>query len=154
MPVIRQTVAGANQFDGTPIGGFWGFVQFSKLPRTTGISIGLIAYTELMDAVALTTDVEVWAQLAGGAPTDRILLGTAQAGNALLNPITGNAEMRLCGLELPREPGEFTVGDPSLRGQFWDIKLATTNKTETATAVLQYRICPGPETSERDSAEV
>ncbi len=145
MPVERHTVDGAAQFDPALPSGVWAFNRFSNLPRSHGIVIGLVAYFEPEDGVVPTVDVEVWARLAGGAPEDRIPIGLGQASVAMINPVTGNAELRLCGIELPREPGDG--------GQFWDVIVETTGKLETAVATVQYRITPGPETATHDSTE-
>jgi hypothetical protein len=107
--------------------------------------IGLIGYHEPAGGISPTVKVLVYAVLTGGNPEDRVLIGTAEASETLLNPITGDADMRLCGIELPRERGDG--------GQFWDITLETTSKSQTATATVQYRITPGPETSTHDSTK-
>lgn len=144
MPVIRARVLGATQFNPST-SGLFEFAPFSGLYRSTGIVIGLVGYFEGTTGPPLTTDVEVWAQLAGGDPEDRVPIGSALSSVGLLNLITGNADMRLCGIELPREPGDD--------GQFWDVLVATKNKTQNAVVTVQYRITPGPETSTHDSTE-
>lgn len=145
MPIKRQLLADATQFTGLLGAGLFVFNRLSSLPRSTGIQIGMVAYFEAEDGVVLTVDVEAFAMLSGGDPTDRIPIAVAQSSVALINPITGNAEMRTCSLELPREEGKG--------GLFWDILLITTGKLETATAFVQYRITPGPETKPGDSLE-
>lgn len=143
MPVIRQIRAGAAEFQGTAgLGGFWSFQSFNALPRSTGIIIGLVGYFEEALGGVLATDVNCWTQLPGIDQTARVPIGLGQASDALLNPITSNADLRLCGIELPREPGDG--------GPFWNVHLTTKNKTKNGTATLQYRIVPGPESSARD----
>lgn len=142
MPILRQTVAGALQFTGI-IGGLFNFEEFSHLTRSTGITIGMVTYFEPRGGVPPTVDVDIFAQPFGFGPTDRIPIATALSSDSLINPLTGNAELRTCSIELPREPGK--------RGLFWNIVLVTTGKLETASAFVQYRITPGPETSPEDS---
>lgn len=146
MPVESHRVDGNTQFDPSDAAsGLWDFARLSKLPRSTGIAIGIIGYHEPDNGVAPTVKIQVFAVLSGGTPEDRVLIGTAQASETLLNPVSGDADMRLCGIELPREKGD--------NGQFWDITLVTSGKLETAVATVQYRITPGPETSTHDSTE-
>lgn len=146
MPVESHRVLDAVQFDpALSTSGLWDFAKYSNIPRSTGISIGIIGYHEPKGGVAPTVDINVFVRLTGGSAEHIVLIGTAQSSENLINPITGDADMRLCGFELPREKG--------LGGQFWDVFLVTTDKLETAVATVQYRFTPGPETSTHDSTE-
>lgn len=144
MPTETQTLAGASQYDGTPVGGFFGFgTRFSGLPRSTRIVINSVTYTEVQAGPALTTTVRVQITRSFGGPTAYAIVGNGLASDGLLSPINGNAELKLCGLALFRDPGD--------RGLFWDLQVFTVNKTETATVAVDYVICPFPETDPRDS---
>lgn len=146
MPTEVQTIPGASQFDGSPLGGFFGFAtRFSGLTRSTRIVINSVAYTEVQAGPALTTTVRVQLTRPGGAPSEYAIVGNGLASQNLLSPINANAEMRLCGLVLFR--------DADALGFFWDLQVFTVNKTQPATVAVDYVIVPFGETGARDSQQ-
>ena len=144
MPTETQTVAGASVFDGTTLGGFFSFAgRFSHLPRTARIVINSVTYTEINVGPALTTTVRAQITRSGGAATEYAILGNGLASETLISPINQNAELRLCGIVLFRDPGD--------NGLFWDLQVFTQNKTQTASVSVDYLISPFAETDPRDS---
>lgn len=138
MPVECETITGSDQFTGVAGAGLFDFDQYTRIPRTTRVVLTSIAYTELRQGDDLTTNVTVHAVRPGGLPTERMILGRGLASETLLDPITGNAELRLCGIVLPREPGD--------NGQFWQIEVVTVDKTETGSACVDHILSPYPDT--------
>lgn len=140
-----QTLADATQFDGlTVTTGLFRFTRWQEIPRTTRVVLTALSYVELDDGVPLTTNVQFWAVKPGGLATEKMPLGDGTAAGGLLD-INGDARLRLCGIVLPREPGDG--------GIIWDVQVLTQNKTETATACLDFVLCPYPDTNERDSPD-
>lgn len=142
-----QSLVGAVQYTGLAAAGLFVFsTRFSNLPRSTRIVINGVSYTELQAGPVLTTDV--WARFVrppGNIPTAYAAIGRGLAAENLLSPIDGAAELFLCGRPLPRNPG---VG-----GAFWDLLVFTQNKSQTATVMVDYLICPFNETDPRDSQQ-
>ena len=144
MPTETQTVNGASVFDGTTLGGFFSFAaRFSHLSRSTRIVINSVSYTEINAGPALTTTVRAQITRSGGDPTEYAILGNGLASQTLISPINGNAELRLCGIVLFRDPGD--------NGLFWDLQVFTENKSQTASVAVDYMISPFAETDPRDS---
>lgn len=147
MPTLRQTLAGAAQFDGaTSATGLFVFTdRFASMKRSTRLVINGVSYTEVWDAGApLTTDVQVRLTLSGGAATDYVLMGRGLAAN-IVSPLNGNAEFWTCGRLLPREPGN--------NGVFWAVQVFSANKRLTAMVSVDYAIATFPETDPRDSQQ-
>lgn len=140
------TLAGATQFTGLAGAGLVDFsTRYSALPRSTRIVINSVTYTEVESGQALTTTVRAQLTRPGGGPTEYAILGNGLASAALLSPINGNAEMRLCGIALFRQPDRL--------GLFWNLQVFTVDKTEDATVAVDYVVCPFPETNARDSQQ-
>ena len=143
--VSCQTRADADQFDGlTPTTGFFSFANLQGLPRTTRAVLTSLSYVEDTAGPALTTTVQFWAVRPGGTPTERIPLGDGDAATGLLNA-NGNARLKLCGIVLPREPGED--------GEHWNVMAITQNKTQTGTVCVDFVLCPYPDTGDHDSRD-
>lgn len=144
MPTEILTLAGATQFTGLAAAGLFVFSsRFSALARSTRIVINSVAYTEVQAGPALTTTVRAQITKPGGPASAYAIVGNGLASETLLSPINGNAELRLCGLALFRDPGD--------RGLFWDLQVFTVGKSQPATVSVDYVICPFPETDPRDS---
>ena len=150
MPLVAtQSVPDAVQFDGTTAKGLFSFSKaYEHLPRTTGILISLVAYTELNQGGGQNIDVAVVFYFFREGETDlskRILIALDEAkGGDLQNPITGNAEgSRIINTQLPREAGD--------KAQFWSIVCLTVDKEEDATASVTFALVPVPETAELEA---
>jgi len=78
-----------------------------------------------------------------------IAFGIAGPGGKLVNPITAAGELRACGITVPRD----LPTDTKNPGQHWQVHLATKNKLITATACLDWMLCPYPDTDDHDSRD-
>lgn len=141
MPVECQTVAGAAQFTGAAAAGLWVFTRFNSVPRSTRIVVTSASYTCDAGAGNPGTEIAFYVVRPGGVATERMLLGRGTTAT-FLSP-AGNAEVRLCGIVLPREPGES--------GQHWEIQAVGEGKDQDGTCCVDYLICPYPETDLRDA---
>jgi hypothetical protein len=146
---LVQNVSGALQFSGLTGAGLFLFSGFDALPRTAGVLIHTISYQEHTIGPALTTNVQFWAFKPGGTPTERVTLGDATAAGALID-VNGNARLKLCGHVLERNPGKRDASDPT-KGQFWQVRVFTQNKTHDASVTLTYTICDFNESDLRGS---
>lgn len=143
-----QTLAGATQFDGSGTNGAWGFTDWDLIPRTTRIVLLSISYYEPGE-VDPDLSVEIWASRPGGLTTERMPIALGLASANLVNPITDAAELRACGITLLRDlPTNIEIP-----GQHWQVHLATANKLVTATACLDWMLCPYPDTDAHDSRD-
>lgn len=146
MPTEILTLAGVTQFTGLAGAGLFDFsTRFSDLPRSTRIVINAVTYTEVQSGPALTTTFRAQLTRPLGATTEYAIIGNGLASDGLLSPINANAELRLCGLLLFRDPDDA--------GPFWDLQVFTVDKSEDATVAVDYVICPFPETDPRDSQQ-
>lgn len=146
MPTLSQKVLGAAQFTGVAGAGEFDFAFLDLIPRTTRVVISAVSYFEATAGPVLTTDVDVWADLIAVDVLNHMPFGRGLAAENLLSPLTGNAELRLCGLLLPRVPGDG--------GAHYQVRVVTTNKTQDAVVLVDYYLCPFNETTLRDSHEV
>lgn len=144
MAVEVLTLAGATEFNGTAGQGLFTFTRYNRIARTTRVSILTIAYTEIVDA-PITTNIRVFASRPGGAPTERILLGAGLYEHGLLDPVNGNAYLKLCGIILPREPKNF--------GEHWQIEVLSDGKQNDGSLTIDHVMCPAPDTDPEDSAQ-
>lgn len=144
--VSRQTLAAAVQFDGVGVGtGLFTFANLGLIARTTRVVLTSLSYVEIEGPpFPVATNVQFWAVRPGGIPTERMPLGDGESAVALLN-VLGDARMRLCGIILPREPGDD--------GLHWNVEAITQNKTQTATVCVDFVLCPYPESHERGSPD-
>lgn len=142
--IVRQTLAGVAQFTGLAAAGLFTFSEYNRIPRTSRVVLTILSYTEIPAGPALTTNVQFWAFRPGGTPTEKVALGDATAAGDLLDA-NGEARLRLCGIPLPREPGDA--------GAFWEVRAFTQNKSDDATVCVDFVLSPFPDTSERDSNE-
>lgn len=144
MPTLRQTLAGAVDFDGmTPATGLFAFDLFDDMTRTTRVEILAVGYAAEVGAQA--TYVEAYAVLPGGLATERLLIGRALA--AQITGPSGDGDVRFCGIALPREPATILL--PGLQ---WQIEVRSAGKQTTATAIVDYVLHPYPDTSPQDGA--
>jgi hypothetical protein len=144
MAVEVLTIAGAGQFTGLAGAGLFTFTRYNKIPRTTRVGPITLGYTEIVDD-PITTNIRVFAVRPGGVPTAKVLLGSGLFANGLLDLVDGNAYLKLCGLILPREPGN--------NGQHWSIQVVSDGKANTGSFTLDHVMCPGPDTDPSDSAQ-
>lgn len=147
MPTEIQTVLGATSFNETAGRGLFEFAnRYSHLPRSTRIVINSLAYTEIADgmgpptAVAEFVDFQMKSTTGGATTSAHLGTGTQPA---MINLVLEGAQVRLCGLLLYRDPGD--------KGLFWNILVDSIMKQQTATVMVDYTICPFPETDDRDS---
>lgn len=147
MPTLSQKVLGAAQFTGLAGAGEFDFAFLDLIPRTTRVVISAVSYFEPAGPpFPPMTNVDVWADLIAVDVLQHMPFGRGLAAENLLSPITGNAELRLCGLLLPRVPGDG--------GAHYQVRVVTENKTHDAVVLLDYYLCPFNETTLRDSHEV
>lgn len=144
MSVEVLTLAGATQFTGAAGSGLFTFTRFNNIARTTRVSIIALGYTELVDE-AITTNLRVFMRRPGGVPTAKVLLGQGLFEFGLLDPVDGNAYAKFCGVMLPREPGNG--------GAHWEIAVVSDGKVNTGSFIIDFVLCPAPDTDPSDSSQ-
>lgn len=133
-----QSVAGTEQFDGSPGKGLWNFSgRYGKLPRTTAIQIDAMSYNEDLAAMGpIITAIGFVAFRLGQPEVERFVWArdNSTMGGGLINPVTGNAGRTYPGFRLPRQPGD--------NGEWWNLFLLTKDKKELAAASITYYLIP------------
>lgn len=133
-----QSVAGAEQFDGTEGKGLWNFHErYGHLPRTTDIMIDAMSYNEDLAGMGpVTTAIGFVAFRVGQPLVERFVWArdNSTMGGGLINPVTGNAGRTYPGFRLPREAGDD--------GEWWNLFLLTEDKKEVAAASITYYLIP------------
>lgn len=139
MPTVIQTVAGAGQFTGLAGAGLFTFATLDRIPRTTRVVLSEVAIHAAIGAPPLTR-VDFYLVRPAGPATARILLGRGLA-PAIVGP-DGDADYRVCGVPLPRDPGN--------NGPHWELVVTTVGKTVTATVSVDWVLVPYVDSNQAD----
>lgn len=147
MAIQVLTIAGAGQFSSVAGSGLFPMSEYDGIPRTTRL-VARFTYTEILDD-PITTNIWFFAQRILGAGPVIFLLGRGQWEDGLLDPVDGNAYLKLCFDAIPREiPNN---ANPADNGRFWNLYALTTGKVNEGTVTLDLDTCPSPDTSPQDS---
>ena len=128
---LSQQRTGANQFTGAiGLGGFQ-FTRWDGLPPNARIVLTNVAYRCIGTG---SGNVSCWMIPRNGLIDDGIVLFDAEEAD-IQNAVDG-ADISTCGRVLPRQP---SVADPAV-WEHWDVVFMTTDKTETAVAIVDFLI--------------
>lgn len=147
MAVQVLTLLGAVQFANGAGAGQFPLSEFNGIARTTRL-VARFTYTEILDD-PITTNIWFFATRPVVAPPRFFLLGRGQFEHGLLDPVDGNAYLKLCFDAIPREPPDNA--NPLDRGKFWSLHAFSTGKVNDGTVTLDIDTVPSPDTSGGDS---
>lgn len=147
MAVQVLTLAGVTNFSSAVGAGLFPLSQFDGIPRTTRL-VARFTYTEIVDD-PITTNIWFFATRPIVAQSF-FLLGRGQFEHGLIDPVDGNAYLKLCFDAIPREPPDPS-GNPLDRGKFWSVHAFSTGKVNDGTITLDLDTVPSPDTSGQDS---
>lgn len=149
MAVKVLTLLGAVQFANGAGTGAFPMSEFNGIPRTTRL-VARFTYTEIVTA-PITTNIWFFATRPVVAPPRFFLLGRGQFEHGLLDPVNGNAYLKLCFDAIPREPPPAGAVNPLDRGKFWALHAISSGKVNDGTITLDLDTVPSPDTSGSDS---
>lgn len=148
MATTTLTLLGATQFANVSGGGAFPVSSFNHIARTTRLA-GRFTYTEILDN-PITTNIWFFAQSVQNPPPVIFLLGRGQWEHGLIDPVDGNAYLKLCFDVIPRHPADaVSLGERN--GNFWNLYALSTGKQNDGTVTFDVDTCPSPDTSKEDS---
>lgn len=123
MPVLVQSLTGANNFDGTANNGLFDFSDFDSMKRGKRIRIANMSYHALADP---GSQIDFLAESPAGG-TRIILIGRATTD--LVGP-AGDGDFRVCNFIVPRNSA----------GAFYTVQAISTGKTGDGSVIVDFEI--------------